>query len=57
MLIDDTLLDALAREAQASPRLRMNRDLRNSPASRRVRKFPCTATATLPKRNCCCAGR
>lgn len=31
MLIDNTLLDALAREAQASPRLRMNRDLRNSP--------------------------
>ena len=31
MLIDDTFLDALAREAQASPRLRMNRDLRNSP--------------------------
>lgn len=31
MLIDDILLDALAREAQASPRLRMNRDLRNSP--------------------------
>ena len=32
MLIDDTLLDSLAAEAQASPRLRMNRDLRNSPA-------------------------
>lgn len=31
MLIDDTFLDALACEAQASPRLRMNRDLRNSP--------------------------
>ena len=31
MLIDDTLLDSLAAEAQASPRLRMNRDLRNSP--------------------------
>ena len=31
MLIDDILLDALAREAQASPRLRMNRDLRNYP--------------------------
>ena len=32
MLIDDTVLDSLAAEAQASPRLRMNRDLRNSPA-------------------------
>ncbi len=31
MLIDDLLLDALASEAQASPRLRMNRDLRNTP--------------------------
>ena len=31
MLIDDILLDALASEAQASPRLRMNRDLRNTP--------------------------
>ena len=31
MLIDDRLLDALAREAQASPRLRMNRDMRNTP--------------------------
>ena len=31
MLIDDSLLDALASEAQASPRLRMNRDMRNTP--------------------------
>ena len=31
MLIDDLLLDALASEAQASQRLRMNRDLRNTP--------------------------
>ena len=31
MLIDNALLDALEREAQASVRLRMNRDLRNSP--------------------------
>ena len=31
MLIDDRFLDALASEAQASPRLRMNRDLRNTP--------------------------
>ena len=31
MLINDLLLDALASEAQASPRLRMNRDMRNTP--------------------------
>lgn len=30
MIIDDKLLDELALEAQASPRLRMNRDLRNT---------------------------
>ena len=30
MLIDDRLLDALMKEAAESPRLRMNRDMRNS---------------------------
>ena len=30
MIIDQTLLDELTAEAKASPRLRMNRDLRNS---------------------------
>lgn len=31
MLIDDSILDALLSEAGASPRLRMNRDMRNTP--------------------------
>lgn len=30
MLIDDRLLDELMKEAEVSPRLRMNRDMRNS---------------------------
>ena len=30
MLIDDRLLDELMKEAAESPRLRMNRDMRNS---------------------------
>ena len=30
MKIDNTLLDNLTAQAQASPRLRMNKDLRNS---------------------------
>ena len=32
MIIDQTVLDDLTAQAQASPRLRMNMDLRNSPA-------------------------
>ncbi len=32
MIIDNALLDRLVAEAKASPRLRMNYDLRNSPA-------------------------
>lgn len=32
MIIDKTLLDSLTAEARVSPRLRMNLDLRNSPA-------------------------
>ena len=32
MIIDNTTLDELTARAQASPRLRMNLDLRNSPA-------------------------
>ena len=31
MIIDHELLDSLSAQAQASPRLRMNFDLRNSP--------------------------
>ena len=31
MIIDTTLLDDLSAQAKASPRLRMNLDLRNSP--------------------------
>ena len=32
MIIDQSLLDGLTAQAKASPRLRMNLDLRNSPA-------------------------
>ena len=32
MIIDQTILDDLTAQAKASPRLRMNMDLRNSPA-------------------------
>ncbi|MBR5174763.1 MAG: WbuC family cupin fold metalloprotein [Bacteroidales bacterium] len=32
MIIDQSILDSLTAQAQASPRLRMNLDLRNSPA-------------------------
>ena len=32
MIIDNAVLDALSAQAQASPRLRMNMDLRNSPS-------------------------
>jgi len=31
MVVDDKILDALTAQAQASPRLRMNMDLRNGP--------------------------
>ena len=37
MIIDQKLLDELTAEAQASPRLRMNRDLRNSPSDQSQR--------------------
>ena len=37
MIIDKTLLDSLTAQAQASPRLRMNLDLRNSPEDRSQR--------------------
>lgn len=37
MIIDSSLLDDLTAEAQASPRLRMNRDLRNSPSDQSQR--------------------
>ena len=37
MIIDKTLLDSLTLQAQASPRLRMNMDLRNSPEDRSQR--------------------
>ena len=37
MIIDKPLLDSLTAQAQASPRLRMNMDLRNSPEDRSQR--------------------
>lgn len=37
MIIDKTLLDKLTEEAKASPRLRMSRDLRNSPSDQSQR--------------------
>ena len=37
MIIDSSLLDDLTAQAQASPRLRMNRDLRNSPSDQSQR--------------------
>ena len=37
MIIDKTLLDDLTAEAKASPRLRMNRDLRNCPSDQSQR--------------------
>ena len=37
MIIDKALLDELTAEAKASPRLRMNRDLRNSPSDQSQR--------------------
>ena len=37
MIIDKALLDKLTEEAKASPRLRMNRDLRNCPSDQSQR--------------------
>ncbi len=37
MIIDQHILDTLTAQAQASPRLRMNRDLRNSPSDQSQR--------------------
>lgn len=37
MIINKTLLDELTAQAKASPRLRMNRDLRNSPEDKSQR--------------------
>ena len=37
MIIDQKLLDELTAQAQASPRLRMNRDLRNFPSDQSQR--------------------
>ena len=37
MIIDQALLDSLTAQAKASPRLRMNLDLRNSPADKSQR--------------------
>ena len=42
MVIDSLLLDKLTAQAKASPRLRMNLDLRNSDADSSQRMLQCT---------------
>lgn len=47
MLIDTQLLDALTAQAKASPRLRMNFDLRNSPADQSQRMLNALEPGTV----------
>ena len=47
MLIDNRYLDELSSEAQASPRLRMNRDLRNSPEDKSQRMLNALEVGTV----------
>ena len=47
MLIDDKLLNALMVEAAESPRLRMNRDLRNSPEDKSQRMLNALEIGTI----------
>ena len=47
MLINTELLDMLTAQAQASPRLRMNFDLRNSPADQSQHSLECLETGTV----------
>jgi cupin fold WbuC family metalloprotein len=47
MIIDTNLLDALTEQAKASPRLRMNLDLRNSPADQSQRMFNALEPGTV----------
>ena len=46
MKITQTLLDELTAEAKASPRLRMNRDLRNSPEDQSQRMLTLSTSVT-----------
>ncbi len=46
-LIDDKLLDELKQEAAASPRLRMNRDMRTSPQDRSQRMLNALEPGTV----------
>ena len=47
MYIDDKFLDGLSAEAKASSRLRMNRDLRNSPDDNSQRMLNALETGTV----------
>lgn len=47
MRLDTTLLDKLSAQAQASPRLRMNLDLRNSPADQSQRMLNALEPGTV----------
>lgn len=47
MLIDTNLLDTLTAQAKASPRLRMNFDLRNSPADQSQRMLNALEPGTV----------
>ena len=47
MLIDTKLLDALTAQAKASPRLRMNLDLRNTPADQSQRMLNALEPGTV----------
>jgi cupin fold WbuC family metalloprotein len=47
MLIDDRLLDELMKEAAESPRLRMNRDLRNSAEDKSQRMLNALEIGTI----------
>ena len=47
MIIDQQVLDALTAQAKASPRLRMNLDLRNSPADKSQRMLNAIEPGTV----------
>lgn len=47
MIIDQNTLDALTAQAKASPRLRMNLDLRNSPADQSQRMLNAIEPGTI----------
>lgn len=47
MVIDKTILDALSKQAKASPRLRINYDLRNSPEDQSQRMLNALEPGTV----------